>query len=128
VTEDSLEIKVGTLRLEGQRLTLTFAGDSLGLEAMLRLSARVSDSLLAGVGETPLGIDFTWQATRAAQDTLSKAANDSTATSDETAIKPLLLPFPPVSFGFAGLPEQPRAVFVRGATIWTSGPNRRHRP
>ena len=123
VTEDSLEIKVGTLRLEGQRLTLTFAGDSLGLEGMLRLSARVSDSLLAGVGETPLGIDFTWQATRAAQDTLSKAANDSTATSDETAIKPLLLPFPPVSFGFAGLPEQPRAVFVRGATIWTSGPD-----
>ncbi|HIG17973.1 MAG TPA: amidohydrolase, partial [Candidatus Handelsmanbacteria bacterium] len=119
VTQDSLKIKVGTLRLEGQRLTLTFAGDSLGLEGVLRLSARASDSLLAGVGETPQGMDFTWEATRAAEDT---STTDETAVSDEIEIR-ALPPFPPVSFGVTGLPEQPRAILVRGATIWTSGPN-----
>jgi imidazolonepropionase-like amidohydrolase len=119
VTRDSLEITVGTVRLEGRRLTLTFAGDSLGLDGVVRLSGRAGDSLLTGTGVTPQGDAFSWQATRslAAEE---ETESDEEPSADETI--PPLPPFPPVSFGVSAIPEQPRAVLVRDATIWTSGP------
>ncbi|MDP6018601.1 MAG: amidohydrolase family protein [Candidatus Latescibacteria bacterium] len=126
VLRDSIEITVSTLRLEGRRLTLAFESDSLGLDGVVRLSGRTGDSLLSGEGETPAGARFTWRATRqpAAPDTGGNAGTDSTTTAPESELTRSLQlpPFPPVGYGVYGLPDRPKDVLVRGATVWTSGP------
>ena len=123
VHRDSLEIAVGTTRLEGQRLALAFAGDSLGIPGIVRLSGRATDSLITGTGQTPAGVDFAWQATRrpadSPGDSTATVEADSAETDNDWALPPLP-PFPPVSFGVTGRPPRPEVLLVRNATIWTS--------
>ena len=123
IRRDSIEIAVGTLRLEGRRLTLAFPGDSLGIEGIVRLSGRIDDSLFTGEGETPAGATFAWQASRqpAAPDTGDTDSTPAATVAEKTPI-PRLPPFPPVGYGVEHIPSQPKVVLVRGATIWTSGP------
>ena len=121
LTQDSLEVPISALRLEGQRLGLSFSGDSLGVDGVFRLSGRVAGDLLGGDGEDPQGLVFAWSATRtmAEADSISRPVVEADA---ELAMKSVPLPpFPPVSYATTSLPARPRSVLVRNATIWTSG-------
>ena len=131
----SLDVEVGMVRLDHRRLTLTLRGDSLGVDGLLRLSGAVRTGRLSGDGHTPDGGIFAWHAWRS--DSLAVAdttTGDTSATAvatttipepDDPAARLAALPaptFPPGAYGVLSLPQQPRAVLIRDATVWTSGP------
>jgi len=112
------EAKLATAVLSGGILSFSFAGDSVGFVGVLRLSGTVSATTLLGTGEWADGVSFSWSATR-----MGPYIPDP----DTTKVKPRLsASFSPVyplgAFGRAAIPIQPASVMVKGATIWTSGP------
>ncbi len=112
------EAKLTTASLSLLRLSFSFAGDSIGYPGVIRMTATISRNSLAGTGEWSDGGQFAWFATRIAQHV------PEPDTSKPKDVK--MTSFPPVyplgEFGFAQTPAQPAAVLVKGATIWTSGP------
>ena len=109
-------VRLMRIRLENDRLYTGFAGDSLGLNGIIRLSANLGSDELLGVGETSGGDFFTWNAAR-----IEPAGEDSERPG--TPFTPLDLPhrYPSVDYGPASIPEQPDHLLIRNATIWTQG-------
>lgn len=121
ITRDSVTIASTVLRLEGRRLTLAFAGDSLGQQGIVRLSGLSSQALISGTGITPAGTSIQWQARRSDEPTATDDGASNTEAEVEAPSVPPMPPFPPVSYA-ADVPDQPAAVLVRNGTVWTSGP------
>ncbi len=109
--------RLESLKLEGPRLTMRLDGRELGGSGMYRLSAEVGQEQLLGAGETAGGEFFVWTATRSEGPEPEERASPSPR-------RPLDLParFPSMEYGRTELPEQPRQVLIRNATIWTQGP------
>jgi imidazolonepropionase-like amidohydrolase len=117
-------------RLAGEKATLSAKEDTVLLvapaklfekgEGSIRLSGRISGEAISGSGETPAGATIRWNAKRTAAYTPAKKPDEKPSPLD----KPLDFPetYPAGSFGRIGPPEQPHAVLIQGATIWTSGP------
>jgi len=118
VQKDSTKIDLQKIKLEQKRLTVTFKGDSLGFAGLVRMSGSVSDEQLSGHGELPDGKRFSWQAQRHGE-SQQKDREPKQAIAAE-----LTRPagYPPGAFGRTDPPAQPAHILVRGATIWTSGP------
>jgi imidazolonepropionase-like amidohydrolase len=111
-------IQLRSPRLSARRLSFAVPGDSLGTPGIIRLSGIVEASMLRGTGEWPDGSAFVWSAARAGAPT---AVADSVTPAPPQPLRlPATLPYG--EFGRTAPPEQPAAVLVRGATIWTSGP------
>jgi imidazolonepropionase-like amidohydrolase len=106
-----------TTALSGRRLTLTFSGDSLGYKDLIRMSGVIEEASLAGSGQLGDGRSFTWTATRTAPFT----AQPDTTKPPEIKMASFETVFPDGAFGRKSAPEQPAAVLVRNATIWTNG-------
>jgi imidazolonepropionase-like amidohydrolase len=103
--------------LTGRRLALSFSGDSLGYAGMIRMGGSIEESVLAGSGQLGDGRNFTWTAKRTAP---------FTAKPDTTKLAEIIMAnfetiFPDGPFGRKTAPEQPAAVLVKNATIWTNG-------
>ncbi|MCH7754872.1 amidohydrolase family protein [candidate division KSB1 bacterium] len=117
---DSTTIELKNAKVNFKRLTLTFPGKELGFDGVIRMSGVVEKNKLSGHGELPDGSRFTWLA-----DSREAVKADSTKP-EEKSSKPAEMAkapsFPPGAYGRTGPPEQPKAIFVKGATIWTSGP------
>jgi len=110
--------KLRIARMESSRLALTFPGDSLGIHGVVRMTGTVSDTDIVGEGQWPGRGDFTWKARRQAP---YVATPDTTKIpTSETSSFPVNYPLG--EFGRSGIPEQPKAVLFRNATVWTSGP------
>jgi len=121
---DKLDAKLG-----GEKVTLSTKEDTILLiapakllekgDGSVRLSGRIAGEAITGSGETPTGAVIRWSAKRTAAYT-PKKPDDKPSPLD----KPLEFPetYPAGSFGRVSPPEQPPAVLVQGATIWTSGP------
>lgn len=111
------EVKLKTVSLSRLRISLSFQGDSIGYAGIVRMTATVGPQSLDGSGEWSDGKPFTWSAARVAPFT----PEPDTAKPKE----PVRASFPPVyphgEFGRPTIPEQPTAVLVKGATIWTCG-------
>jgi imidazolonepropionase-like amidohydrolase len=88
-------------------------------EGGVRLTGRISGETIAGSGEVPGGSRLRWSATRTAPHT-AKKPDDKASPLDQALDIPET--FPAGAFGRVAPPEQAPAVLVRGATIWTSGP------
>ncbi|MBM2845871.1 MAG: amidohydrolase, partial [Bacteroidetes bacterium] len=115
------EVKLTNVSFAASRLSLSFSGDSIGYKGVVRMTAVVGATTLTGNGEWSDGTTFTWSATR---------LTPFVPEPDTTKKKELVTAsFPPVyplgEFGRPKLPEQPAFVFVKGATIWTMGPQGR---
>jgi imidazolonepropionase-like amidohydrolase len=110
--------RLDQLKLDGPRLTMRFPGDAIGRKGLYRLSANLGTSQLLGAGETSLGDFFTWIATRV-------EAAEPEEQKPPTPGPVLDLPdrFPSMEYGVAETPEQPKAVLIKNATIWTQGPD-----
>lgn len=112
------EIKVSlqTVKLDGQRLQLSFNGDSLQLGKTLRLSAHFDGNTLLGIAETSLGEIFSWEASRT-----GGPAEGSREHKPDPA--PPFLPdrYPSMDYGLTQQPEQAEYVLIKNATIWTQG-------
>ncbi|MDX1393878.1 MAG: amidohydrolase family protein [Gemmatimonadota bacterium] len=103
---------------ETGRLEVRFDGEDLGYEGMALLAGAVSEDDFYGWTSLPNGADPSFQGTRTAAfegDAVGAVANN---------VPDLDLPFirPMMEYGRPSIPEQPAAVIVRNATIWTMGP------
>ena len=116
-------------KLAGAKVALTTKDDAIVLvapaasvakgEGAVRLSGRVSGDVMGGQGDAPTGEALAWSAQRTApfqpkEDGEKPSPLDRALEFPET--------FPAGAFGRSSPPEALPAVLVRGATVWTSGP------
>lgn len=87
-------------------------------EGGVRFSGRLAQEAISGTADAPNESKFGWTAKRTAPYTAKK--EDKPSPLD----KPLDFPetFPAGAFGRTAPPEQPAAVLIQGATVWTAGP------
>jgi imidazolonepropionase-like amidohydrolase len=111
------------LESESARLRITVPGESFGQQGAVRLSGSVSEREMFGWAELPDGTRQTWTATRVGS---AGAARGARTDADRPAAR-LDLPDirPAMEYGRERIPEQPAAVLVRNATVWTQGPQGR---
>ncbi len=88
-------------------------------EGALRLSGRIAGDDMGGTGEASAGAPVGWAAKRTAP-LAAKKPDEKPSPLDRALDLPET--FPAGAFGRTGLPEAPPALLVRGATVWTSGP------
>jgi imidazolonepropionase-like amidohydrolase len=112
------DVKLSSIVLSGLRLSLSFLGDSIGFSAIVRMSATLSPQSLHGSGEWSDGKAFTWSAARIAPFT-----PEPDTAKPKAQVRASFSPvYPPGEFGRPNAPDQPPAVLVKGATVWTCGP------
>ncbi|MDZ7273956.1 MAG: amidohydrolase family protein [candidate division KSB1 bacterium] len=118
LSKDKSRAGLSKAQLDEKRILLAFKGDSLGLSGVIRLTGLVEAGNLQGRGELADGSAVTWSARRL------EAFQEKTAEKSKPASPPPVWRklYPYGSFGRSAPPEQPAALLVRGATIWTCGP------
>jgi imidazolonepropionase-like amidohydrolase len=89
-------------------------------EGSVRLTGQILGETISGNGDAPGLTTMRWSAKRTAPFTPTKKPDEKLSPLD----KPLDFPetYPAGAFGRAAAPDQPKAVLIQGATIWTSGP------
>jgi imidazolonepropionase-like amidohydrolase len=122
---EKLDAKVG-----GEKATVSVKDDSILViapakvfdkgEGSLRLTGVIFGETISGTGDAPGLTTVRWNAKRTAAFTPTKKPDDKPSPLD----KPLDFPenYPAGAFGRTAAPEQPKAVLIQGATVWTSGP------
>jgi len=118
VTVKGTEAKNADTDFSNLLLSLSFSGDSLPLDGVTRMSGMYTGGMFTGTGELSDGSAFRWSAAR----TAPFAAEKDSSKKKEARMASFTPVYPPGAFGRAKLPEQPAKIFVRNATIWTSGP------
>jgi len=112
------EAKLSKVNLSGKRLTFSFTGDSVGFKGVVRMGGNITVDEMLGTGELGDGNAFTWKGKRIAPFT-PEPDTSKPKKPDMASFPPV---YPPAEFGRPKLPEQPEYVLVKGATIWTCGP------
>ncbi len=112
------EVRLSSASFTDMRLALSFVGDSIGMHGVVRMTAIVSARTLLGVGELSDGSQFTWGGERSEKFVAPK----DTTKPKPSEVSPYVARYPPGEFGREKLPAQADHVIVRGATIWTCGP------
>jgi imidazolonepropionase-like amidohydrolase len=122
---EKLDAKVG-----GEKANVSVKDDSILViapaklfdkgEGSLRLTGTIFGETISGTGDAPGLTTLRWNAKRTAAFTPAKKPDDKPSPLD----KPLDFPetYPAGAFGRTAAPEQPKAVLIQGATVWTSGP------
>ncbi len=103
---------------ETGRIEARFDGEDLGYQGVILLAGAVDGDEFYGWGSLPNGADPSFQGTRT--EGFEGEARGTVAMN----VPELDLPFirPMMEYGRPSLPEQPAAVVVRNATVWTQGP------
>ncbi len=114
---DNTKILVKEILLTWKRLTVLFPGDSLGYPGMIRLTGKAEDKIITGNATLPDGRDFIWTAKWISS--LEEEEKKSPKPPQET-IAEIVYPFG--AFGRKQLPQQPKSILIKNATIWTCGP------
>src|SRR5438105_2873289 len=124
------ELEKPDVKVAGEKAALSMKEDAILLvapaklfekgEGSIRLSGRIAGETITGTGEIPTGAVIRWGAKRTVAYTPARKTEEKPSPLD----KPLDFPeaYPAGSFGRIAPPEQPHAVLIQGATIWTSGP------
>jgi imidazolonepropionase-like amidohydrolase len=87
-------------------------------EGGIRFSGRLAQETIIGTADGPNESKFAWTAKRTAPYTAKK--EDKPSPLDRALEMPET--FPAGAFGRTAPPEQPAAVLIQGATVWTAGP------
>jgi imidazolonepropionase-like amidohydrolase len=116
-----IELESATVVAETGRLEVRFNGERLGLEGKALLAGSVSGDQFFGWTTMPNGANPAFRGTRTAP-----FQGDAVGTVAVNVPK-LDLPFirPMMDYGVSAPPQQPAAVFVRNATVWTQAPQGR---
>jgi imidazolonepropionase-like amidohydrolase len=118
ISKGNKKVKLTKVSLENKRLALLFTGDSIGYAGVTRISGAVEKESAMGTGILGNGADFKWTTKR----TGPFVAEEKKEKKPDAAVTTAKLAYPAGGFGRTAPPEQPKNVLVRGATIWTSGP------
>ncbi|MCA9738750.1 MAG: amidohydrolase family protein, partial [Gemmatimonadetes bacterium] len=117
----SIDLASASVVAETGRIEVRFDGEPLGYEGTVLLAGSVQGDEFFGWTSLPNGADPSFQGTRVAA--FEGAARGTVAMN----VPQLDLPFirPMMEYGRTSIPEQPAAVVVRNATVWTQGPQGR---
>ncbi|HUU28570.1 MAG TPA: amidohydrolase family protein [archaeon] len=112
------KIKVSKIELEKRLLSLSFPGDSLNLAGVARLEGIIEEQSISGRGNWGDGAALGWLAQ------ISTPWQENLDTVKPRPEKPaeFAVVCPEGAFGRTAPPEQPELLLVKGATIWTCGP------
>ena len=116
-----VDLAAASVVAETGRVEVRFDGADLGYEGFALLSGSVRGEEFFGWTSLPNGADPSFRGTRIEP---YDGATRGTVAMD---VPELYLPFirPMMDYGRSALPEQPDAVIVRNATVWTQGPQGR---
>lgn len=112
------EAKLTTASFSNMRLSFAFNGDSVGLNGVVRMTGTASSENIIGTGELADGNVFDWKTIRKEP----YKPEPDTGKSKPSLRASFAPKYPPGTFGRPKLPDQPASLVIRGATIWTSGP------
>ena len=113
-----VELESASVVAETGRLDVRFNGEVLGYQGMALLSGSVRGDDFFGWTSLPNGADPSFRGVRA--EPFEGPARGTVAMD----VPEIDLPFirPMMDYGRSSMPEQPAAVVVRNATVWTQGP------
>lgn len=116
--ETSIQLESARVIAETGRLEVTFDGEELGFEGTVLLAGSVDGEDFYGWMSLPNGADPSYTGTR------SETYEGPTRGTVAAKVPEIDLPFirPAMEYGRTAPPEQPAAVVVRNATVWTQGP------
>jgi imidazolonepropionase-like amidohydrolase len=117
VDETTVTLKNATL--EEKRMLITFEGEKLGFAGLIRIAGSLDGDRISGMGELPDGARFQWTAEGF---TAQEARNRRTARGDRPTTASVPAAFPRGGFAYREPPSAVEHILVRGATIWTCGP------
>jgi imidazolonepropionase-like amidohydrolase len=113
-----IDLESATVIAETGRLEVRFSGERLGYEGRALLAGSVAGDQFFGWTSLPNGANPSFRGTRT-----TPFSGDAVGTTAVNVPK-LDLPFirPMMDYGVTAIPQQPAAVLVRNATVWTQGP------
>jgi len=122
VGADEVDLESAEARTEAGRLSVSFPGEPFGMEGVVQLSASIDEDTFFGFAIYPDGTSGPWQGERT-----EEFAGGSESGGPARDVPDLDLPDirPAMEYGIPSIPEQPAAVMVRNATVWTQGPQGR---
>jgi imidazolonepropionase-like amidohydrolase len=116
--QGNTKISVKEISLDWKRLTVLFAGDTLGYPGFISLAGSVESKQITGNGRLPNGRSFEWTAKW-----VGPIKEEEKKPSPEIPQKTIAqIGYPFGAFGRKQIPKQPKSILVKNATIWTSGP------
>ena len=114
ITIDSIAVDLDNVKIDGQQFSWTMKMNAKDFPGVTRYTGKIENDNLMGTVTNSSGNTFAFVATsfKAAEDQISSKASASS----------LSVVYPEGAYGFANTPDQPHSVFIKDATIWTSGP------
>ena len=119
IGDEEIELASVSVHQDSRRIRAEFPGDQLDVHGTVRLTASISGDQLYGWGEMPGHARKQWSAGRVS------TAEGAEREPRERKARDLELADlrPAMEYGRERIPEQPNAVLVQNATIWTMGPD-----
>ena len=126
---DDKELKAKKVVVKKDLITIVVSGEALETDGYVQLSGVVTGDSITGNGIMPDGdrFQFTFKPNDVAADDDTDSDDTEVAKDDDTSdevtggLPPEELVMPLGAYGVEAAPAQ-RKVFIRGATIWTEGP------
>ncbi len=119
IGEEEIGLSSASVHQESRRVRVEFPGESLDASGTVRLTASISADRLFGWAEIPGHERKQWSADRASV-TESEEREPRERKARDLELADLR---PAMDYGRESLPEQPGAVLVQNATVWTMGPD-----
>lgn len=114
---DSLKLKLREVAVDGDRISWLIEADTLIFSDVTRFAGQIAGAGLSGYAYFSDNNIVSWSAGNRTPAKADKPnENNGESKSDLTVFSP------EGAYGFEQTPEQPYAVLVNNATIWTSGP------
>ncbi len=116
-----IDLSSATVVTETGRLEVRFPAESIGFQGSVLLAGSIRGDDFFGWTAMPNGADPTFSGSRV------EAYEGPSRGAVAMNVPDLDLPFirPMMEYGVSSIPEQPSAVIVRNATVWTQGPQGR---
>lgn len=116
-----VDLESATVVAETGRLEVRFDGEEMGYEGTALLAGAVTGDQFFGWTSLPNGANPSFQGSR------TVAFEGDEVGTVAMNVPNLDLPFirPMMEYGVSAIPQQPAAVLVRNATVWTQGPQGR---
>ncbi|PKD44304.1 amidohydrolase family protein [Rhodohalobacter barkolensis] len=119
INGDEIDLMSASMQDQARRFRADFSGNELGLEGPVRLTGSVDGDNLRGWAEVTGRDRVQFSATRTGSVTESESEDSAETMNRDLQLSELR---PAMEYGRNAIPEQPRNVIVRNATIWTMGP------
>ena len=118
-SDTEIELSSASKDDDSRRFRADFPGEDLGLSGSVRITASVSGDRLTGWAEMAGQdrIQFSASRTSPAEESEKSERTPRERTLELADLRPAM------EYGRDALPEQPRHLLVRNATIWTMGPD-----